>query len=106
MSPDFSDFGADDEDDSNVDRATHEKTGQKQMHIKGEYGTDTVVNTDGCRVCGRNADRALLVGVSKYGTGMLWDEIILSCKHHEGDIRGDLEYPREEVTVKKFDEED
>lgn len=100
--PDFSELDGGEVESEDSDSDSHSRTEFKQMHIKGRYGTKTIKNTEGCQVCGRNGDAVLLTDVVEGEVEPEYDRVIVICDHHEGDVRGDLEYPPEKVQRRDF----
>ncbi len=100
--PDFSDITGEDVESGSTDTDGHTPTGFKQMHIKGRYGTKTVKNTEGCRVCDRNGDAVLITNMVEGEVEPEYDSVIVICDDHEGDVRGDLEYKPELVQRREF----
>ena len=99
---DFSDITGGESSGSSSGGSSSNRTQAEQLHVKGRYGTTTFHNTDGCIVCGKNADAVLLIGVSADGDKGMRDGERLICDEHEGDVRGDLEYDQDRIVRKDF----
>lgn len=95
--PDFSEITGDADNEQGSSTTSSKRTSAKTTYVKGQYGTTQFDNTDGCRVCDRNADAVLLVGVGEDGDKGMRDGDVLVCDSHEGDVRGDLEYDHTRV---------
>ena len=88
--PDFSEVTSDEQDMEDRSSSSSSRTEAAQVHIKGQYGTTTIRNTDGCHVCGRNADVVVLTSCREYGRGYMWMDEIHACDDHVSDVLGDL----------------
>lgn len=100
--PDFTDLEVEGDAPSSNDSGSRSRTEFKQMHIQGRFGTETVKNTEGCQVCGKNSDLVLMTDVVEGEVEPDWDRLIQTCESHEGDVLGDLEYPSEKVQKREF----
>lgn len=102
--PDFSNLVSDDKDHTKGTSSSTRNPGDKQVHVKGAFGTKTFVSGDGCGVCQRNAT-VVLVGVNDTGRKQSVDKRYeLSCQHHIGDILGDELSEYEERRQIPFDD--
>lgn len=95
--PDFSDITGGEAPESKSTDRKQSNRGHHQVHIKGRWGTSTYDDTEDCVVCGRKPDAILLVGVDPAADHDNHDSVRHVCDHHEGDVRGDLEYHHEQV---------
>lgn len=100
--PDFSEITGGEVESGSSDSDSRSRTEQKQIHIKGRYGTTTLRNDEGCHVCMKNSDKVILVGYVETGYGAEWDEEIQVCEHHVGDVLGDLEVDSDKIEIKEF----
>lgn len=100
--PDFSEMTGEEKESDESDSGGRSRTEFKQLHIKGRFGTKTVKNTEGCQVCGRNGNAVLMTNVVEGEVQPDYDRVIVICDHHEGDVRGDLEYEPELVQRREF----
>lgn len=99
---DFSEITGEEQDDSNKNERKQSNRGHHQVHIKGRWGTTTYTDEEPCCLCGRKPDAVLLIGVKPSGKPETPDDVKHVCDDHEGDIRGDLEYPPELVERHEF----
>jgi len=100
--PDFSELGGEETQSSSSSSSSSSRTQFKQVHISGRYGTKTIKNTEGCHVCGRKSEVVLLLGFSKMLQSQAWDRGVQVCENHVGDVRGDVEYQRDEIKEVRF----
>lgn len=100
--PDFSDMTGEESSTSDSDSGSQSRTEFKQLHIEGLYGTKTIKNTDGCRVCGRNSNVLLLTNYIGDAADAQWTREIQVCEAHEGDVRGDLDEDQFPVERREF----
>lgn len=104
--PDFSDITGEETSSNEGGNSSPDKRGHKKVHVKCRYGTHTYNNTNKCEVCRRKPVGILLVGVNPRTGTNDHDFVKYTCENHEGDIRGDLEYPPEQVVRVDFPQDD